>query len=390
MPEIYPDDTTLMAQSADVATGVEYIPIGTSPYFLEHRRMMHRLLRAAERANDLRVYDAGGLMIGVRGGRCFVGDQPREIVAVDTIELSAQTTSHVYIDLTGQVQISISGLPADRSTFIALAEVLTGSDAVASITDLRGESFLQAQSAALAGITASTDEINTALDGVSQNVTAANFSTLTDGSASNASNLHHHLETSLQVDGEAAVTISNTSSHANATVVLDFNLPAVLPDATHLLVNRATGFLTQRHLGETYTLLGSSAMSWAYPGPLNANVPETLLGAIPISGEVSAVILSAGGNIESSDNADQYTCTVRINGAVVTIISPSLTAADGSGFVSTDQGQGTAGVIDITGVQNVSRGDVVTIQVTRTINGVVTVQPSDLAVLVVIRAGRPE
>ncbi len=65
MSERYPSDATLLALSQDDATGVEYIPTGRSPYYLEFRKMLYRLLRATERANDLRVHQDGDLTAGV-------------------------------------------------------------------------------------------------------------------------------------------------------------------------------------------------------------------------------------------------------------------------------------------------------------------------------------
>jgi hypothetical protein len=72
MSERYPDDAALLALESDAATGVEYIPTGRSPYYLEFRKLVQRLLLAAERANDLRVYQDGDLSIGVRPGRCLI------------------------------------------------------------------------------------------------------------------------------------------------------------------------------------------------------------------------------------------------------------------------------------------------------------------------------
>ena len=46
MPERYPSDATLLALSADTATGVEYIPTGQSPYYLQFRKLLQGLLDA--------------------------------------------------------------------------------------------------------------------------------------------------------------------------------------------------------------------------------------------------------------------------------------------------------------------------------------------------------
>ena len=64
MSEVYPSDNELLNLLTDNETGVEYIATGQSPYYLQFRRMLYRLLQATRRANDLRVYNEGGLDIG--------------------------------------------------------------------------------------------------------------------------------------------------------------------------------------------------------------------------------------------------------------------------------------------------------------------------------------
>ena len=60
MAEIYPSDAELNALLEDAETGVEYIPSGTTPYYVHFRKLLYRLLLATKRANDLRVYKEGG------------------------------------------------------------------------------------------------------------------------------------------------------------------------------------------------------------------------------------------------------------------------------------------------------------------------------------------
>lgn len=389
MTETYPDDNMLLSLSEDESTGVQYIQTGQSPYVLAYRRMLYRLLRATERANDLRVYERGGLTVGVRGGRCFVGDQPRAVADPGPIGLAADSTTHVYVDTAGTIVSSTSGLPADRSTFVPLAEVITDADSVTQLTDLRGEALLQAQSAALAGISAAASEINQALDGISSDVTAANLSILTGGSQSNADSQHRHLSTNMDVDGPAVITFSNASADAAAGVALDFSMPSVLPDACRLEIDRSTGFLRQAYLGQAYHLMGSTDLQWQHHGALTASASGQLIATTPIAGDVVAVVLSCRLNTESSDSADGISLAAFVNGTALTTTSASLTAADGSGFRSTDQADGVAAVITTSGAEAVSRGDLVTIDLTYTANGTVTQQPTDIGVLVVIKASQP-
>ena len=61
MAEVYPADDVLLNVLNDSETGVEYIATGTAPYYLHFRKLLHRLLLACRRGNDLRVYDEDGL-----------------------------------------------------------------------------------------------------------------------------------------------------------------------------------------------------------------------------------------------------------------------------------------------------------------------------------------
>jgi hypothetical protein len=75
MAEAYPSDNTLLNIQSDNETGVEYIPTGTSPYYLHFRKLLYRLILATKRANDLRVYDEGGLDAGVKEGKFWLGTE---------------------------------------------------------------------------------------------------------------------------------------------------------------------------------------------------------------------------------------------------------------------------------------------------------------------------
>ena len=73
MAEVYPSDNELLNMQSESETGIEYIPTGTAPYYLHFRKLLYRLLLAARRANDLRVYDEGGLDVGVKLGKFWLG-----------------------------------------------------------------------------------------------------------------------------------------------------------------------------------------------------------------------------------------------------------------------------------------------------------------------------
>ena len=389
MTERYPDDASLLAINQDPATGVEYIRTGQSPYYLAFRKLLYRLLRATERANDLRVYQDGDLTVGVRPGRASIQNAPIAFAGTTGMSLATDATHHVWLDNAGNVQTGTSGFPADRTTFVPLAEVTVGTGAIQTITDRRGEAFLATPALHALNIDADASQINQALDGISANVTASALSTLTAGGLSTADALHRHLGVYQTVAGEAAFELINDHGDAAANVAAKFSLPQSFPTDTFLLVNKANGFLQQRYDGVAYNLSGAVYPQFTYDGALGASINGRLLGAVPVAGKVTDVVLSAGGNIVSSDDADGIAATVKVNGVSVVATSPQLTDADGAGFVSTARNDGTAAAIKSDGTEQVARGDVLTVDITRTANGSVSAEPTDIAVLVVIAVDQP-
>ena len=145
MAEVYPSDNDLLNIQSDSETGVEYIPTGTSPYYLHFRKLLYRLLLAARRANDLRVYDEGGLDIGAKSGKFWLGT---ELVGYNgsTGNTLADDKDNIYIYLDssgGLVCDEYSSFPDMATTpHIRLAIVTTSDGDIDSITDCReGHNF---------------------------------------------------------------------------------------------------------------------------------------------------------------------------------------------------------------------------------------------------------
>ncbi len=140
MAEVYPSDNALLNMQSDSETGVEYIPTGTSPYYLHFRKLLYRLLLATRRANDLRVYDEGGLDIGVKEGKFWQGT---ELVGYDGSSGNTladdKTNIYVYLDSAGNlVTNEYSSFPNMATTpHIRLAVVTTSGGDIESITDSR-------------------------------------------------------------------------------------------------------------------------------------------------------------------------------------------------------------------------------------------------------------
>jgi len=154
MSEIYPADNDLLNLLNDTETGVEYIPTGTAPYYLHFRKLLYRLLLAAKRSNDLRVYDEGDLEIGVKAGKFWIGTtlvnytgSSGNLLEDDKEEI------YVYLDYLGDLVVNeYSGFPDMASErHVRLAIVSTSQGQVVSITDARDHHSISMPGAAAGG-----------------------------------------------------------------------------------------------------------------------------------------------------------------------------------------------------------------------------------------------
>ncbi|HUW18632.1 MAG TPA: hypothetical protein VMW16_04955 [Sedimentisphaerales bacterium] len=140
MAEVYPSDNELLNIQCDGETGVEYIPTGTAPYYLQFRKLLYRLLLAARRANDLRVYDEGGLDIGVKSGKFWLGTEPVSYSGSSSNTLAdGKANIYIYLDSAGNLVINEYNSFPDMATtpHIRLAVVTTSAGDITSITDWR-------------------------------------------------------------------------------------------------------------------------------------------------------------------------------------------------------------------------------------------------------------
>jgi hypothetical protein len=140
MAEVYPSDNELLNLLTDSETGVEYIATGQSPYYLQFRKLLYRLLQAMKRANDLRVFDEGGLNIGVKAGRFQTGTQQVNYAGSSGNAL-ADNKANIYIYLTNAgvlVTNEYSGFPDMATTsHVRLAKVTTSGGDITAIDDCR-------------------------------------------------------------------------------------------------------------------------------------------------------------------------------------------------------------------------------------------------------------
>jgi hypothetical protein len=140
MAEVYPGDSELLNLLSDGETGVEYIPTGTAPYYLHFRRLLYRLLLSCRRGNDLRVFDEGGLDIGVKAGRFWNGTTLVSYAGSTGNALADDKAAiYVYVDDSGNlVTNEYAGWPDMAVTrHVRLAVVTTAGGDITSIVDAR-------------------------------------------------------------------------------------------------------------------------------------------------------------------------------------------------------------------------------------------------------------
>ncbi|MEN6384725.1 MAG: hypothetical protein ABFD79_05970 [Phycisphaerales bacterium] len=140
MSEVYPMDNELLNMLNDEETGVEFITTGKSPYYLEFRKLLYRLILATKKANDLRVFDEGGLNIGVKGGRFQVGTSLIEYAGSSGNTLADDKSSiYVYLNSSGNLIINeYTQFPNMATTpHVRLAIIITSNGEITSINDVR-------------------------------------------------------------------------------------------------------------------------------------------------------------------------------------------------------------------------------------------------------------
>ncbi len=140
MAEVYPSDSELLNIISDTETGVEYIPTGTAPYYLHFRKLLYRLLLATQRANDLRVFDEGGLDIGVKAGKFWNGTSLVSFAGSSGNTLADDKTAvYVYLDSAGNLVINEYTAWPDMQTtkHVRLAVITTSGGDITSIVDAR-------------------------------------------------------------------------------------------------------------------------------------------------------------------------------------------------------------------------------------------------------------
>jgi len=140
MAEVYPSDNELLNFQAESETGVEYIPTGTAPYYLEFRKLLYRSLLATKRANDLRIYDEGDLDVGVKAGAFWLGTSLVTYNGSSSNTLADDKANiYIYLNSSGTLVVDEYTAFPDMATtpHVRLATLTTSSGDITDITDCR-------------------------------------------------------------------------------------------------------------------------------------------------------------------------------------------------------------------------------------------------------------
>jgi len=146
MSEAYPSDNELLNIQSDSETGVEYIATGQSPYYLQFRKLLYRFILAVKRANDLRVFDEGGLDVGVKSGKFWLGNTLVSYAGSSGNTLADDKANiYIYLNSSGTlITNEYSSFPDMETTpHIRLATVTTSNGDIDSVVDCRiGHNFV--------------------------------------------------------------------------------------------------------------------------------------------------------------------------------------------------------------------------------------------------------
>jgi len=250
MAEVYPSDNELLNMQSESETGIEYIPTGTAPYYLHFRKLLYRLLLAARRANDLRVYDEGSLDVGVKPGKFWLGIELISYAGSTGNTLADDKANiYIYLDASGTlVTDEYSSFPDMAATpHIRLAQVCTSGGDIDSITDCRTGHNIAIPYAA--GGIKKTIEAHTADD----TLTAAE-------SGSVHTNLGASATVTLSLPASApAGTLFSFAVQAAQQLHIDPGTAAIRDDSGQT----ADKYKSAGTIGESLTVIADSAGNWA-------------------------------------------------------------------------------------------------------------------------------
>lgn len=144
--EAWPADAAVEALdgTTDARTGLPYVAKGTGPtsvptYEVQYNRRQAREASILAAVRELQVVDEGGLNVGVYPGQYRLGGADKAFDGATDRAVFDDDTSFVYLDSANTVQIvtDATGWPADKTSFVPLAEVTAAGGDITAIADVR-------------------------------------------------------------------------------------------------------------------------------------------------------------------------------------------------------------------------------------------------------------
>ena len=141
MPDIFPNEAypsdaavALLDATTDQSTGLAYIakgagPASMPPYEVQYNRRQQRENRRMALVTAGLVVDEGSLRVGVYPLDYSLGGQFKHFDGATAQAVPDNSTRYVYVDSANALQIAASE-PADVTTFVPLAKVVTTSGAM--------------------------------------------------------------------------------------------------------------------------------------------------------------------------------------------------------------------------------------------------------------------
>lgn len=148
MSDVFPTEIELTESEAEALSGTNHqatgLPIlaagigtGSSPSLeVQFNRMFDKLLSIVKNERELQVVKTGALAIGVFPGDYTLGGTRKRFAGNTSQALTDNATNYVYLDASNALTVSTSSFGAVNTTW-PLAEIVTASGAITSITDRR-------------------------------------------------------------------------------------------------------------------------------------------------------------------------------------------------------------------------------------------------------------
>lgn len=308
--EAWPATATIEALNGttDSKTGINYIPNGAGPatsppLTVQEDRLLNRLRDILDIVTDLRFRRESipGLTYGVNPGSYTLGGTHKTYSGATGQTLTNNATNYIYLNSSNALTVSTSSFPADKTSYMPIAEVVCSGGDVTSVTDRRSTALFVIPTATSTSDTG-TNEASYIIDEDNAGAAAAELSVRMNRGSSDAE--------------DAALTWVEASSR--------FELRS----------KHSTGTLTKLNASEIQ-ISGSTALDSNGAAKVQSAVAGSGLGHS--SGVLSVNTSSAAGTSLSGDNVavdPSDGITLDANGVAVNLASdPALefTGSSGSG-----------------------------------------------------------